>query len=459
MPVDPSWPPPPPPPSSTPPAPSPLGWAPPSPPAASGPEHDPFRAAWAAPPPATRGGRGALVAVVVVAVLVVGLAGAGLASLVGGQRARAGRQAAAATSVQAALPRLEAFVAHDTGRPWRHAVTATVLDDPTFLSTLADSPGFDTQQPASDQDDTGVTYAGMGLVGSPHAYWDASSAGVQDGVTGFYDPNAATLYVRGSSWTPALEDTLVHELTHANQDQSYGLAALMGRTSTVDESPTVLQAVAEGEATVVEKDYYRTQPPAWQASVDQDDASFRGSGVAVADAEAAFPYTMGESFVTALRAAGGTAAVDRAFTGPPRWSRDLADPRGWLAGRLPTVAVVARPPLPSTTSGEVADIGVLGERGLWLAVAGSGRADPGATPDLSAVSGWAGDTYVASDRSYDEVDDTYAGPYCFVDDMTFVDTAARSRALDFVRPWVSRAGVTVALQGDRAVRLSRCSGA
>ena len=297
----------------------------------------------------------------------------------------------------------------------------------------------------------------MGLAADPHDYWDASYSGVDDNVTGFYDDTTKTLYVRGSTWSPPVEDTLVHELTHANQDQSFDLGALTGATTTTDETPDVLQAVVEGEATMVEKDYYDTQSPSWQQAVDADSESGSPSDIAAVDAQGAFPYVVGESFMEGLRRQGGTAAVEKAFTHPPTHSRDLADPAGWLAGTLPAVKAVPQPALKNTTSSDVADIGVLGARGLWIAVAGVEAPQHPSVADLSTMAGWTGDTYVATDRSYDDKADTYTGPFCFVDDMTFLDTAARTRALSFVDRWTSAEHVSVVLEGPDGVRFSRCS--
>jgi hypothetical protein len=425
----------------------------------AGGEYDPFRGSWSAPSPrwSRRARTLTVVAVVATVVLVVSLAGVGVTAMVNAARNRSEQQARATTQLQAALPALEAFVARDTGRPWKHPVKAKVLDDSAFVDTLDHSRGDFPDEPASDQDDTGVTFAAMGLASDPNDYWDASSTGVDDNVTGFYDDSVETLYVRGSAWTPAVEDTLVHELTHADQDQSFDLAKIMGATSTVDETPNTLQAVIEGEATMVERDYYRTQPQSWQDAVDADNASGTDSDVRVADVQGAFPYVMGEPFVEALRKHGGTAAVDKAFLHPPAYSRDLQDPSGWLAGTLPAVEKVPQPALVNTHSSEVEDIGVLGAEGVWLAVAAVDTSRSPGSPDLSAMSGWTGDTYVATDHSYDDGSGDYTGPFCFVDDMRFVDGAARTRALEFATPWTSSAHVEVQLEGDRAVRLSRCS--
>jgi hypothetical protein len=228
----------------------------------------------------------------------------------------------------------------------------------------------------------------------------------------------------------------------------------MTSTSTINETPDVLQTVIEGEATLVEHDYADTQSQDWRDAVVADEADATGSDVRVADASAAFPYVEGQEFVRRLRELGGTAAVDSAFVGPPRYSRDLADPAGWLAHRLPVVSDVARPLPPAGGSDDIEDYGVLGVRGLWLAVVGSNPdLEVDALPTLTQLDGWAGDSYVATQTTNsDDVD-----RYCFVDDMRFTSSATRARALDFAAAWTGPKHISVSLQGTDSVRFSGCS--
>jgi hypothetical protein len=401
-----------------------------------------------------RARRALIAGIAAVTALVVGAAALGATTLVTQAREKAQRQAAATAAVDAALPRLEAFVAHDTGRAWKSPVVAQVLEDSDFLAKLQDSDGDLPDEPADDNDDTGVTWAAMGLAADPDAYWNASDQGVTDNVVGFYDDHTKTLYVRGTTWSPPVEDTVVHELVHANQDQSFDLGSLMTSTSTINETPDVLQTVVEGEATLVEHDYADTRTSDWRDAVVADSANATGSDVRVADASAAFPYVEGQEFVRRLRELGGTRAVDSAFVSPPRYSRDLADPAAWLAHRLPPVSDVARPLPPQGSKDDVQDYGVLGVRGLWLAVVGSNPdIEIDAVPTLTQLEGWAGDTYVATQTaSSDDAD-----RYCFVDDMRFTSAASRARALGFVSAWTGPKHISVSLQGADSVRFSGCT--
>ena len=379
------------------------------------------------------------------AVLVTATAAAGLAV----RRSRTAsqeQQAAVNAEVQAQMPRLEAFVAKATGRPWTSTPVVRVLDDAAFVDAMHSSHGGGSPtSPSGDDDDAGVTAAAMGLAPDPDAFWDAGSAGNDSNVTGFYDDSVRALYVRGSAWAPIVEITVVHELTHANQDQSFDLAKLTSKTRTDDESWNALQAVIEGEATLVERDYAATKSQSWQSSVEDSDSARTLSDVPIVDTEGAFPYEIGSDFVAAVREAGGTSAVSRAFTAPPRWSRDLLHPKEWLAGSLPAVVLPMRPDSPSGRSEDVSDIGVLGVEGLWLAV---DAAHP-RTKDFAALEGWVGDSYSASENDN-------ADTWCFVDDVQFTSEATKKQALDFLAAWTDRQRVQVTQTSPTAARLRGC---
>lgn len=388
-------------------------------------------------------------ATVVIASVVAGavlLAGAAASGAAYGRWMSQHGSAAVATRVQQEMPRLEAYVAQATGRPWSSRPQVEVLADADFLEALHGSDGgASPRQPDDDDDDIGVTATAMGLASDPDRFWDAASAGDDSNVTGFYDDSVRTLYVRGDSWEPIVEVTLVHELTHANQDQAFDLSRIGGATSTVDETWPALQSVIEGEATLVERDYAATQSAEWQQAVFASDSAGTRSEVPYVDTAGAFPYEIGAEFVGEVRRLGGTAAVDRAFTSPPLWTRDLLDPQAWLAGSLPTVRTPARPASPSGSAGDVADVGVLGVEGLWLAVdAAHPRMD-----SFAELSGWAGDSYVATE-------DRAAKTWCFVDDVVFTSPASKKKALEFLASWTLRTGVQVTQTSATGARLRAC---
>ncbi|MGZ4786778.1 MAG: hypothetical protein ACXV5S_13995, partial [Acidimicrobiales bacterium] len=303
------------------------------------------------------------------------------------------------------------------------------------------TPGTDPTSGA-DPDDTGTTLTAMGLVSSAGDFYGAHDQATADGVVGFYDDQTERLVVRGVAWTPSMEYTLVHELTHALQDQSFGLGRIKDATRPDNESADAARAVIEGDAERVADDYYSQQGTTWQDEVDSDQSAGPVSSQPIVDTIDAMPYVVGSDFVGALAESGGNAAVDRAFRSPPTTSQQLLRPDEWLAGHLPAPAAVAAP---TPDRGTVADRGVLGQLGLWLTVDGE---DPKLS-DTVALDGWDGDAYVTTKGGSEA---------CFVDEVRFTGAPARARALAFLEPWVTGKHVHVREEGSSNLRLSACSG-
>jgi hypothetical protein len=131
-----------------------------------------------------------------------------------------------------------------------------------------------------------------------------------------------------------------------------------------DETALALQSVIEGDAERVADDYYHLQSASWRQSIDAAQGQST-STVPVIDTLDAIPHIVGESLVKGVCAAGGNAAVDRAFRTPPTTSLQLLHPAQWLAGRLPAPH---RPAWPTLGPGKLADRGVLGVLGFWFTV-------------------------------------------------------------------------------------------
>ncbi len=99
------------------------------------------------------------------------------------------------------------------------------------------------------------------------------------------------------------------------------------------------------------------------------------------------PYVFGEPLVSALRATGGTKALNRAFRKPPTTEDQLLDPRRFLAKEP-----VRKVKTPKLRKGEKKlDAGTFGAFGLYLML--SARIDPKIA--LGAVDGWGGDQHLA----------------------------------------------------------------
>ena len=220
---------------------------------------------------------------------------------------------------------------------------------------------------------------------------------VSDGGTlAFYDPDDARIRVRGTEMTVGLEVTLVHELTHALQDQHFDLS----RTRTIDGdsgAATAFRGLAEGDALRVEDDYIADElTTAQQAEYDAEfaeelaDSEVATAGVpAFVSATFAAPYALGQPFTTMLLNVDGNAEVDAAFSDPPTTEEHLFDPVSFLAdeGEADDVDL-------GFDDEELFDEGSFGATSWYLVLAE--RIEPEVA--FEATLGWGGDRFAAVER-------------------------------------------------------------
>ena len=215
---------------------------------------------------------------------------------------------------------LARFVEEERGRPFKRSVPVTFLADGDFVDEL----GVDVE-PLSDED--AEYYAAidraLGWIGSDLDSEAAWTELVETGVAAFYEPGRRRIVVRGErgegELTVEQRAVLVHELTHAWQDQNFGLDTLVEDT----ETDLAWTSVVEGHAMHVESRYVATLPAEDQAAwfeLEQDRRTehrlAHGDSVMYELALTA-PYLLGERLVDAHAALGDTAGVDLLLEEPP----------------------------------------------------------------------------------------------------------------------------------------------
>lgn len=216
---------------------------------------------------------------------------------------------------------------------------------------------------------------------------------LEEQVAGYYD--AKTKTVNLLDWVvPDLQrPVLAHELTHALQDQSFGLDKWLRRGDedldkkknltpddfTKDEDSEARQAVVEGQAMVVLLDYmlagmHRTVADspeivdslsADMANGSPDSVQYRNAPIFLKES-LTFPYRYGLEFeAEVLRARGKQAAFAATFQNPPRTSREIMEPQTYIAGEH-----LAPLPLPDFKKifkdYERYDVGAIGEFDVYM---------------------------------------------------------------------------------------------
>ena len=277
--------------------------------------------------------------------------------------------------------------------PFSKPVPVTLLDSAAFRTRLAAAQA-EGENPADVIKAQKVLRA-LGLLDKSVDLAKAEKGLLSDAVAGFYDPKKKDLVVRGADpSSPYVRVVLAHELTHADQDQHFGLdrPALDKRD---DEASQAFTALLEGDAVRIQQAYLDSLPAKDRAKARVEEGSQAGSispdVPPVLLDTLSFPYTFGVEFVKAVVKAGGQARLDAAFANPPSTSEQILHPELFLAGQGPMP--VADP----AADGKVIDHGVVGEFGLLLMFLDAKQPLSQAVA-ARAAGGWGGDRYVAWDK-------------------------------------------------------------
>ncbi len=244
---------------------------------------------------------------------------------------------------------------------------------------------------------------------------------LEEQVGGFYDPESDTFFVLDDMPRSIAPIILAHELTHALDDQHYGIDELLSSTIDNEDRGAAVAAVVEGSGTLVMSSFLLGEIQAGRMS-PADLLGFQESEAMRAEKlMSAAPYlqrglvssyVLGQTFLlrgNPMQIMAGPKAgdVDRAFQDPPASSEQILHPeKYWDEANRDRPRDVDVPDL-SGDLGEGWSLGASGHLGeINLAIlAGSGPMNP-AAPDVlfaekwtnPAVQGWAGDRWHLYER-------------------------------------------------------------
>jgi hypothetical protein len=200
---------------------------------------------------------------------------------------------------------------------------------------------YDRSYPAARRRPDEAVLKRLGLI-EPGVDLRAVSASLfgEGGVAGYYDPRSKRLRIVSGAATGSRvlrEVTLAHELTHALEDQRFGLDLSDGAG---DDEALARLALVEGTATVVMERYLLRH-----FSTDEALGGLLGSALSSGpalppflQAQLLFPYTGGMAFVQALldRAGGRWTLVDLADrVRPPDSTEQVLHPEKYLRVETP----------------------------------------------------------------------------------------------------------------------------
>jgi hypothetical protein len=202
---------------------------------------------------------------------------------------------------------------------------------------------------------TGVYPAGMDLKSETMKL-------LRSQIAGFYDPHEKQMVlvegaIDASLWSSAAnlithrdlvgEMLLAHELTHALQDQHFGIEQMIDHVKDNDDRDLALKAVAEGDATLAGYGYVvgNLDDASIDAIVGRMDDLPRTFAAQSADvpmglsAPMIFQYADGVRFVAEAYRHGGWTAVDAIYADPPRATLQVMYPELYFEHRAQLVDI------------------------------------------------------------------------------------------------------------------------
>jgi hypothetical protein len=300
------------------------------------------------------------------------------------------------------------------GLKFKHPVPVEVVDDAAARGHFEDRlhRHWPEKQRRADQ----AVYEALGLL-PRHSDMEKEVYDVlEEQAGGYYDPDRDTFFVLGDMPRAAAPIIVAHELTHALDDQAYGIDTMVSGTLDDDDKGAALDALIEGSGTLVMSVFIRRQLDsgaldpagltAFQNSEVGQAVRLKASPRFVQEALIA-PYILGMAFL--LRGelirfhTGGInpADIDHAFRDPPQSTEQILHPeKYWDPALYDPPRAVSFADLSNVLGGGFRQEGqgTLGELTLAL-LTGVDPGDPTA-PDRAlerwtnaAASGWGGDRW------------------------------------------------------------------
>lgn len=294
------------------------------------------------------------------------------------------------------------FVEKKRDLAFKHPVYVDFLSAKEFKNQITTD-----RDELSDEDEkeleqfTGM-FRALGLIEGDVDLFDKVNELQGKGTLGFYSYEDERIRVRGTELTPYAENVLVHELTHALQDQNFDLGKRFEELDKADDANSSaasqgFDALVEGDARRIEEKWRASLADAERAALDKEKAAgakgFENRSKGIPDVLVTMmsaPYDLGQALLAVAVQQGGDDEVDNLFRSPPKTEEQQLDPWTLVADHQ-GVLTVPKPDLPD--GADSFDDGAFGAL-TWLLVLSARLPTQQA---LTAVDGWGGDSYAAYD--------------------------------------------------------------
>lgn len=314
-------------------------------------------------------------------------------------------QSEADAEVAKVVPELTAI----RGLTFRSKVPVTVIDDKKAREYALTR--FRHMMPESKIRADQTAFRLLGLVPKDTDLLKTLLDVLEEQAGGFYDPGTKSFYLLDdmpADMTPLLT---AHEMTHALEDQRYGLDARIEKLVDDDDASFALSALIEGSATLAAAAYVTSA--VGSGALDAERLAAVGETVSTERLDAMpvslrrqllGPYVLGLTFLSrgeALPGAFPKADIDAAWSRPPKSSEQILHPEKYWDKKRRDDPKRVLIPSPSKALGEGwtrSGSGILGELSLGSLV---GAQTPAGADLLmgrsswtnAAASGWGGDRF------------------------------------------------------------------
>jgi hypothetical protein len=254
-------------------------------------------------------------------------------------------------------------------------------------------------QQYSDEDfkHIAASYAALGLLEPNYPLKDKYIALLGEQIAAFYDQHQHKLFMFEDASLHDVQNRVVlaHELTHALQDQHFGLLRMPLEIKHDDDLSLAASSLIEGDATVLMAEY-EAKTISLQTFTDSVSDMLSQNMVQLQRAPRFlretlfFPYSHGRDFCMALYQRGGYEAISGAFKHPPASSTQILHPEKYFAHEEP---VPVEWPDTSVDGKKPTDDNVLGEFGTRVLFEKYMDAESA----TAAAEGWRGDRYIVFD--------------------------------------------------------------
>ena len=342
---------------------------------------------------------------------------------------------------------LASYVEEERGLAFDHPVAVEFMSNEEFRKEVSVQQEL-TEAEQAEMESMEAGMRAMGLISGDIDMVEAGNELRGDGVAGFYEPRTKRIVIRGlekdGELPTTLRATLVHELTHALQDQHFELMTIETEDS---GEAAALQAVVEADAELVREAWVDELPEFQQEQLAKQEAE--GPGGEEMDFEdvppvfvelMSFPYIFGPDFLQEVIDERGEKGRNAVMEDLPTTEEHIVLPETYLDREEPVDV-----PLPDLEEGEEPIKASEGDFGMTsLLVVLAERVD--FSQAWPAVQGWAGDASRAFERD---------GTTCVRTTVAFDDRAEAAEFGEAFAAWSKGRPAEHEVDGDR-VRFESC---